>query len=165
MSEVTNVPDTWLTQEAYDRLSAELEELSGPVRTEIAKRIEQAREEGDIRENAGYDAAKDEQARNEARIRQLTHLLHTAKVGEAPVTDGIAGPGMVVTVDFGEGLVEKFLIGSREDATREGIEVYSSRSPLGLAITGKQAGEEVSYHLPSGKKTTVRVLDVERFSG
>jgi hypothetical protein len=74
---------TWLTQEAYDRLSAELGELSGHGRTEIAKKIEQAREEGDLRENGGYHAAKEEQGKIEARIRQLTQLLRSAEVGVA----------------------------------------------------------------------------------
>src|ERR671928_1721764 len=88
---------TWLTQEAYDRLTSELEYLSGPGRVEIAKKIEAAREEGDLRENGGYHAAKEEQGKREARIRQLTSLLRTARVGDPPAAaDGAAGPGMVV---------------------------------------------------------------------
>ena len=75
---------TWLTQESYDRLSAELEELSGPARADIAKKIESAREEGDLKENGGYHAAKDEQGKIEARIRQLTQLLRNSTVGEPP---------------------------------------------------------------------------------
>ena len=156
---------TWLTQEAYERLSAELAELTGPVRALITKRLEAAREEGDIRENAGYDAAKDEQAKNEARIRQITELLRTARVGEPPVADGVAGPGMVVTVDFGDDIKERFLLGSREDKPHAAIEVYSMHSPLGRALTGRRAGEEVSYPLPSGRTATVQILEVERFSG
>jgi hypothetical protein len=74
------VANTWLTQESYDRLSAELEELSGPARIDIAKKLESAREEGDLKENGGYHAAKDEQGKIEARIRQLTQLLRTATV-------------------------------------------------------------------------------------
>src|SRR5690348_5293573 len=83
----TNV--TWLTQEAYDRLKSELDHLAGPGRTEIAKRIEAAREEGDLRENGGYHAAKEEQGKQEARIRQITALLEHAKVGERPADDGV----------------------------------------------------------------------------
>ena len=75
---------TWLTQEAYDQLKAELEHLSGPARTEIAAKIAAAREEGDLRENGGYHAAKEEQGKQELRVRQLTQLLENAKVGEAP---------------------------------------------------------------------------------
>lgn len=77
---------TWLTQSGYDQLKAELEHLSGPWRIEIAQKIEAAREEGDLKENAGYHAAKEEQGKYELRIRQLTQLLERAKVGEAPRT-------------------------------------------------------------------------------
>ena len=100
MTETSEASTVWLTQEAFDRLTGELEQLSGPQRAEIVKRIESAREEGDLRENGGYHAAKDEQGKLEARIRQLTQLLREAKVGEAPTSAGIAAPGMVVTVRF-----------------------------------------------------------------
>ena len=79
MTETTSVQ--WLTQEAYDRLKAEYEHMSGDGRTEIAKKIEEARLEGDLRENGGYHAAKEEQGKMEARIRQLRHLLENAHVG------------------------------------------------------------------------------------
>jgi len=91
---------TWLTQEAYDRLKAELDHLSGPGRIEIAKKIEAAREEGDLRENGGYHAAKDEQGQIEGRIRQLQYILENARVGDPPRTEGVVGPGMTVTVRF-----------------------------------------------------------------
>ena len=87
---------TWLPREAYDRLSRELEELSGPGRTEIVKRIEQAREEGDLKENGGYHAAKEEQGKIEARIRQLTQLLRHAEVRESAAADGHVASGTVV---------------------------------------------------------------------
>src|SRR3954452_4584382 len=127
---------TWLTQEAYDRLKGEYEYLTGEGRTSISKRIEAAREEGDLRENGGYHAAKEEQGKQEARIRQLTELLRNAKVGEAPDTGGKAAPGMGVEVKFGsEDDRERFLIGSRED-TWTSIAVYSAQSPLGAAVVG-----------------------------
>src|SRR3712207_5755275 len=95
----TNV--TWLTQEAYDRLKAELDHRSGEGRVEIARKIEEARQEGDLRENGGYHAAKEEQGKQEARIRQLRQLLENVQVGEAPASlDGAIAPGMVVTVDL-----------------------------------------------------------------
>src|SRR4051794_41810666 len=104
MTEGTDSKVTWLTQEAYDRLNAELDHLSGPARIEITERIAAARAEGDLKENGGYHAAKDEQGKMEARIRQLTQLLRDAKVGQPPAADaGVAGPGMVVTVDYGGG--------------------------------------------------------------
>ena len=90
---------TWLTQEAYDRLSAELQALIAN-RPAMAQEINDRREEGDLKENGGYHAAREEQGKQEGRILQLTQLLREAKVGEAPTSDGTAGPGMVVTVRF-----------------------------------------------------------------
>ena len=92
MSETTT-SSSFLTQDAYDRLSAELEHLKGEGRSDIAKRIEAAREEGDLKENGGYHAAKEEQGKMEARIRQLTQILNTSVVGEAPADDGVVEPG------------------------------------------------------------------------
>src|SRR5213080_3457997 len=135
---------TWLTQEAYDRLTAELEHLSGPARVEISQRIGAARAEGDLKENGGYHAAKDEQGKIEARIRQLTQLLREAEVGQPPTAAaGVAGPGMVVTVRFADGDEETFLIGSREEAAVSDLTVYSAQSPLGLALTGAKPGDAV----------------------
>src|SRR5260370_28943146 len=91
---------TWLTQEAYDRLKAELDHLSGPGRIDIAKKIEAARDEGDLRENGGYHAAKDEQGQIEARIIVLQHILENARVGGPPRTDGVVGPGLTGTIPF-----------------------------------------------------------------
>src|ERR1700746_4143913 len=91
---------TWLTQEAYDRLKAELDHLSGPGRADIAKKIEAARADGDLSENGGYHAAKDEQGQIEARILTLQHILESARVGAPPRTPGAVGPGMRVTVRF-----------------------------------------------------------------
>ena len=91
---------SWLTQDAFDRLSKELAELEGPRRTEIAERIAAARDEGDLKENGGYHAAKEEQGKQEGRIRQLTDLLRKARVGEAPKTATDAAPGIVITIRF-----------------------------------------------------------------
>ncbi|MFM8842619.1 MAG: transcription elongation factor GreA, partial [Actinomycetota bacterium] len=88
---------TWLTQEAADRLSAELAELEGPKRAEIVKRIEAARAEGDLKENGGYHAAKEEQGKMEGRIRQLRHMLEHAIIGTPPTSEsGIVGVGMKI---------------------------------------------------------------------
>src|SRR5215813_11181656 len=91
---------TWLTQEAHDRLKAELDHLCDQGRIDIARKIEAAREEGDLRENGGYHAAKEEQGQQEARIRQIQELLNNAKVGEAPKQSGVALPGSVVKVYY-----------------------------------------------------------------
>src|SRR3954469_20122020 len=159
-------PVTWLTQEAYDRLQAELEHLSGPARTEVTARIGAARAEGDLKENGGYHAAKEEQGKMEARIRQLTQLLREARVGQPPAADaGVAGPGMVVTVKFADGDEESFLIGSREEAAVTALTVYSAQSPLGVALTGRKPGESVTYTAPNGNDITVEVLRAEPYTG
>ena len=155
MTETANQA-SFLTQAAYDRLQAELAELSGPGRTEIAKKIEAARAEGDLKENGGYHAAKEEQGKMEARIRQLTQLLETATIGEKPADDGVVEPGMVVTVEmFGE--EETFLLGSRE-ITDESMHVFSEKSPIGAAVNGASVGDTVSYEAPTGKQVEVKVL-------
>lgn len=157
----------WLTQEAYDRLKKELEHLSGPYRQEIVDRIEQARSEGDLKENGGYHAAREEQGKNEGRINQLTQLLDNAQVGEAPADDGVIEAGMVVTADIA-GDEMTFLIGSREVAEDltggEDIEVFSERSPMGAAISGHKVGDELTYKAPNGKDIKVKVLDAKPFN-
>jgi transcription elongation factor GreA len=167
VSEATDTSNvTWLTQEAHDRLRAELDHLTGPGRTELAKKIEAARAEGDLRENGGYHAAKEEQGKQEARIRQLTRLLREARVGEAPQTSGAAGPGMLVTVRFGDQgtATETFLIGSREAHVSD-LEIYSPQSPLGKALTGRAPGDRVEYQLPSGATMAVELLEVRPYTG
>ena len=161
---MTGTTETWLTQEAFDRLQGELENLQGPVRQEIAKRIEEAREEGDLKENGGYHAAKDDQAQIEARIAQITQLLRTAKVGEAPASRGIVEPGTVVTAVVAGG-EEVFLLGSREIAAGSDLDVYSEASPLGQAILGLKVGEKSSYEAPNGRSISVEIVNVETYTG
>jgi transcription elongation factor GreA len=155
---------TFLTQEAYDRLANELEHLSTTGREEIAKRIEIAREEGDLKENGGYHAAKDEQGKQEARIRTLQYLLKNATVGEAPESHGVVESGTVVTAIVAGG-EERFLLGSREIAVGSELDVYSEASPLGAAILGLKEGEKGSYTAPNGREITVEVLKVETYTG
>jgi transcription elongation factor GreA len=165
VTETRNESVTWLTQEAYDRLKAELDYLSGPGRIDIAKKIEAAREEGDLRENGGYHAAKDEQGQMEARIVTLQHILETARVGGPPRTDGVVGPGMTVTVRFVKDEDEvTFLLASREESGSP-IDVYSPRSPLGAAIMGKKVGQKATYSLPNGRSTTVEILEAVPYAG
>lgn len=156
MSETATPTASYLTQEAFDRLKAELDQMSGEGRTEIAKKIEAARDEGDLKENGGYHAAKEEQGKMEARIRQLTQLLENAVVGAKPADDGVVEPGMIVTVEmFGDDVT--FLLGSREIAGDSDLEVYSEKSPLGAAINGKKVGDKASYKAPNGKVIQVSV--------
>ncbi|CAL9450050.1 transcription elongation factor GreA [Streptomyces sp. DH-12] len=157
---------TWLTQEAYNKLKEELAYLTGPARTEIAAKIAAAREEGDLRENGGYHAAKEEQGKQELRVRQLTQLLENAKVGTPPAADGSVAPGMVVTIAFDgdEDDTLTFLLASREYASSE-IETYSPQSPLGTGVMGHKVGEDAEYELPNGKKASVKILKAEPYDG
>ncbi len=157
----------WLTPEAYDRLRAELDQLRGPMRAELATRIGEAREEGDLRENGGYHAAKEEQGKAEARIRQLEEMVRRAQVGEQPTAGDLVDAGMVVTIRFvGDDDTETFLLGSRElvalDDSVDGT-VYSPQSPLGGAIMGKRAGDKATYSAPNGTSVTVEILAVEPY--
>jgi len=163
---VSNPTDSvrWLTQEQFDKLKGELDHLTSHGRADLAKKIEAAREEGDLRENGGYHAAKEEQGKQEARIRQLTQLLETATVGEAPSDTGVVEPGMVVTVELA-GDEMTFLLGSREASVDDDLEVYSSTSPLGAAIIGKKAGDTTSYTSPGGKSFDVKVIAAKPYAG
>lgn len=163
MTQSSDQNTVWLTQDAFDKLHSELEELKGPVRQEIVERISSARDEGDLKENGAYHAAKEEQGKMEARIRQLTQLLENSTVGETPPDDGVVEPGMVVTIDmFGDEM--RFLLGSRE-IHGDDLEVYSEKSPLGEAINGKKAGDEASYEAPNGKTITVKILSAKPYAG
>jgi transcription elongation factor GreA len=157
---------TWLTQEAYDRLQEELAERSGPRRTEITKRIEAAREEGDLKENGGYHAAKEEQGKNEARVRQLQHLLEHAQIGVPDAEHDEVAHGKVVTIRFVDLEEEEtFLLGSREEAAHASVEVYSPTSPLGQAVLGRRVGESTAYELANGRSMRVEILRVEPYGG
>ena len=154
---------TWLTQEAADRLAAELADLEGPLRAEIIKKIETARAEGDLKENGGYHAAREEQGKIEGRIRQLKHMLEDAHIGTPPVGEsGVVGLGMLVTVDIAGDEI-KFLLGSREIASGD-VDVYSEKSPLGAAVLGAKVGQTVTYTAPTGKQIQVAVLEAQPYS-
>lgn len=159
----------WLTQEAHDKLQSELDQLSGPGRAEIAAKIAAAREEGDLRENGGYHAAREEQGQQEARIRQLADMLRRAQVGEAPASADEVGPGVQVTIAFfgDESDTDTFVLGSREllglDDAVDSTNVYSPQSPLGAAILGKKKGDSATYEAPNGKAIEVTVIDVQPF--
>ncbi|GAB3699288.1 transcription elongation factor GreA [Mariniluteicoccus flavus] len=170
MAEITT--DTvWLTQDAYDKLTEELAHLEGEGRTEIADRIAAARDEGDLRENGGYHAAREEQGKMEARIAQLQQMLRRAQVGEAPASGDEVAPGTKVTIAFDgdEDDTDTFLLGSREvlglDDAADDVNVYSPQSPLGAAITGKKVGDMAEYETPNGKTIAVKIIKVEPFRG
>jgi transcription elongation factor GreA len=155
----------WLSQDAYDRLAAELEQLIAD-RPVIAAEINARREEGDLRENGGYHAAREEQGKQEARIRYLQEFLRTAQVGDAPTADTVAA-GTVVTIYFDDDAdeTETFLLGSREIAATTDLTVYSPESAVGKAILGAKPGDTVSYTAPSGAEIKVTVVGFEPFAG
>ena len=156
--------ETWLTQEAYDRLASELENLMVNERVRIAKVIQEAREEGDLKENGGYHAAKDEQGRIEARINRIEEILANSIVGEAPESHGIVEQGTVITLTM-NGSEMQFLLGSAEIAEGTDIDVYSPDSPIGQAIMGAKIGDEVRFFAPNGKERAIKIIDVKNFEG
>jgi transcription elongation factor GreA len=160
---VTDREGTWLSQDAYDRLKAELDGLIAH-RPVIAAEINARREEGDLRENGGYHAAREEQGKQEGRIRYLQELLRTAHVGEAPKADSVTA-GTVVTIYFDDDKddTETFLLGSREIASTTDLTVYSPESALGQAILGARAGDTVTYLAPSGADIKVTLVSFAPF--
>jgi len=159
-----NNSPTWLTQEAHDRLKAELEQLLNVERQAIAKKIQEAREEGDLKENGGYHAAKDQQGIIEARIARINQILANSVVGESQEASDKVAQGMVITIELGEKKME-FLLGSAEMAENTDLTVYSPDSPMGNAIMGAKIGETVSYTAPTGKLLTVKIVAVSHFEG
>jgi len=157
-----NSSPTWLTQEAYDRLQAELDNLINVERAAITKKIQDAREEGDLKENGGYHAAKDQQGIIEARISRLTQILANSVVGESQESSDTVAQGMVITIELNEKKME-FLLGSAEMAENTDMSVYSPDSPMGIAIIGAKIGESVSYTAPNGKTLTVKIVSVKHF--
>ncbi|MCY7344542.1 MAG: transcription elongation factor GreA [Pseudonocardia sp.] len=159
---MTDTQVTWLTQEAYGRLKGELDELiaNRPV---IAAEINARREEGDLKENGGYHAAREEQGQQEARIRQLQELLRTAQVGTSPTSSDTAAPGMVLKVRYDDEDTETVLLGSREEGAHGDLQVISPNSPLGAALLGARVGESREYQLPDGGSMKVSLVSAEPF--
>lgn len=154
---------TWLTEAAAERLRAELVDLEGPRFADIVKKIEAARAEGDLKENGGYHAAREEQGKIVGRIRQLKHMLENAHIGVPPQSEsGVVGLGMIVKIDMA-GDEMTFLLGSREIASND-IEVYSEKSPLGAAILGAKIGNQVNYETPSKKIFVVTILEATPYA-
>jgi transcription elongation factor GreA len=152
------MPETHLSQDAYDRLRAELDDLTTRGRTEIAQTIERARELGDLSENGDYQAAKDDQGKMEARIRQLNALLDRAVIVSGADEGGEVATGSIVSIRYeGDDEIERYLVGSIEER-RDNLAVISPGSPLGRALLGRRAGDRVEYSAPGG---TLKVAIVE----
>lgn len=150
-----------LSQEAFDRLKAELDDLTTRGRIEVADKIERARELGDLSENGDYHAAKDEQGQMEGRIRQLEHLVENAEILEAAPA-GVVGVGSIVTIVYegdDDSDAERYLVGHIEEEVDD-LDIVSPTAPLGAALVGAKVGEWVSYEAPNGD-LRVRLLAVE----
>ncbi|MGC4110204.1 MAG: GreA/GreB family elongation factor, partial [Nocardioides sp.] len=140
------------------------EERRGPIRAEIVERISAARDEGDLKENGGYHAAKDEQGTNEGRIRQLEELLKDATTEPAP-DDQTVSAGKLVTYRFSGDDEESFLLGAREIAEDQtDVEVYSPQSPLGAALEGHKSGDVVDFEQPNGRVAKIEIVSAVPFS-
>jgi transcription elongation factor GreA len=156
-----------LTLDAYQRLKAELDELTTTRRAEITEKIKVAREHGDLRENAEYHAAKDEQGLMEARIRNVQQMLRDPDIVEAPAHADEVGPGMLVTVkplDFDDEDDETYLIAEHAEEKAPGARTVTTGSPLGSALVGTEVGDEVAYDAPGGT-FRYRIVSLEPFAG
>ena len=152
--------ETHLSREAYERLRAELEDLTTRGRVDIAQTIEAARELGDLKENAAYHAARDDQGRMEARIRQLQSLIDNAViVDSSQISDTVAAGSIVALRYEGDDDVDRFLVGSIEER-RSDVAVVSPASPLGQALIGHRKGDVVEYQAPGGN-LKVEIVDIE----
>jgi transcription elongation factor GreA len=162
----SNEEAIWMSPQAFDVLKAEMDELSGPQRTAIVERIAAARDEGDLKENGGYHAAKEEQGKLEARIRQLDELIRVADTSAA-TDDGIVGPGKIVgteppfTDNDGPFLMAVRTVDSAYPAE---LEVFSPQSPLGSTLVGAKKGEVVDYTAPNGKVIKITVVEVTPYA-
>jgi transcription elongation factor GreA len=161
LATIASVPQVHhFSQSAYDRLSAELEELTTHGRTDIARKIQAARELGDLSENGDYHAAKEEQGKMESRIRHLTGMLKDAEIVESGDSDKVTAGSIVSICYEGEDEPERFLIGSIEERHDEVEHVISPESPLGVVLLGKATGDIVEYEAPGGM-LKVEVVDIE----
>ena len=144
-------PSATLTLDAYQRLKTELDELTTTAREEIAERIKAAREHGDIRENAEYDAAKNEQGLMESRIRKIQGMLRDPEIVEAPVEADAIAPGMLVTVrSLDDDEDETYLLAEHAEERAPAARTVTTSSPLGSALLGKAPGDEVAIEAPGG---------------
>ena len=152
--------ETHLSQDAYDRLRAELEDLTTRGRVDIAQTIETARELGDLKENADYHAAREDQGRMEARIRQLQSLIDNAVIVDTSQASDTVVAGSIVALRYeGDDDADRFLVGSIEER-RDDVAVVSPQSPLGQAVIGRRKGDVVEYQAPGGN-LKVEIVDIE----
>jgi transcription elongation factor GreA len=154
--------ETHLSPQAHARLVEELNERTGARRREISEWIERAREHGDIKENADYDAAKNTQGLNEARIRQLEQMLKHAVVVDGSTAGDAVTPGVIVELDI-DGDVETYFFGSIEER-QTGHDILTPSSPMGSVLVGAKVGEVRQFQTPRGSTIAVKVRSVAPFT-
>ena len=160
-------PTATLTLDAYRRLKDELTELTTGGRDRVAERLKAAREHGDIRENAEYDAAKNDQGLMEARIRKVQEMLRDPEIVEIPADADAVGPGMLVTIrplDEDEPEDETYLLAEHAEERAPGARTITVTSPLGSALTGAARDAEIVYEAPGGN-FRYRVVAFEPHTG
>lgn len=156
-----------MTAEGYAALEAEIKYLKTVERPRIIKQIADARTHGDLSENAEYHAAKEEQGLMESKIRKLQHMLRDPEIVEAPQHSDEVASGMLVTIrplDEDDDDTETYLLAEHAEEKAPGVRTVTTSSPLGLALMGSTAQQEIAYEAPAG---TVRyvVMDFEPFAG
>lgn len=150
----------YITPEMKAKLENELQALIDN-RPNIAAEINERREEGDLKENAGYDAAREQQDQEEARIKQISEILANSTTERAGIVEGVALVGSVVHVYYNgdENDKETFLIGTRAASTgNKDLETYSENSPLGAAVVGASEGDTRTYTAPNGREISVTIV-------
>jgi transcription elongation factor GreA len=160
-------PTATLTLDAYQRLKAELDELTSVGRADITEKIKVAREHGDLKENAEYHAAKEQQGMMESRIRKVQHMLRDPEIVEAPPHSDAVGPGMLVTVsplDLDDEDDETYLIAEHTEEKAPGARTVTTTSPFGAALVGAAEGDEVAYEAPGGT-FRYRIVSFAPFTG
>lgn len=155
----------YITPEMKAKLEAELQQLidNRPV---IAAEINERREEGDLKENAGYDAAREQQDQEEARIKQISEILSNSTTERTGIVEGVAHIGSVVHVYYNGDKEDRetFLIGTRAASTGNAdLETYSEQSPLGAAVVGAAEGETRTYTAPNGREISVTIVKAEPY--
>ncbi|MBA2280081.1 MAG: transcription elongation factor GreA [Acidimicrobiia bacterium] len=159
MSDLPTPDAPQLSRAAFERLKVELAEMTTHGRVDIARKIEVAREMGDLKENGDYHAAKEEQGKMEGRIQHIEALLAKAEIVEGASGSEVAA-GSIVEIRYeGDDSTERYLLGSIEE--RQELDVISPGSPLGQSLLGSRPGETVEFEAPTGAKLRVEVVAVE----
>ncbi len=152
-----------LSQAAFDRLKTEYDDLTTRGRIDIARKIEAARELGDLSENGDYHAAKEEQGKMEGRIMHLARMIQDAEIVETDGGGDAVMTGAIVTIVFDgddEDDAERYLVGSIEEQADD-VTVVSPGSPMGAALLGASVDDEVEYEAPTGAMLKVKVLAID----